>query len=780
MLLALYAGLAAGGVRWRSRLLLTAALLLLFGHSLNAVGGSKLQSRIEIRFRLATPAQLPEGWTLLATPDTEELAVQRVTVSGNKPVTLTLPSGSRWQLSAELPGYWVRRLPLSVAAAAPSSQPAVVVLDLWPLGTLRGTVDLAEKKGSLPERLLVTTVSAPKVVGRPPMPAGVVPCSILREGRWKGSWSCSLPAGKLDLAISAEGFVPQYLWGVEVAPLAQRTAPAIQLERGASIAGWVAVEGGKIDPESCVARLTPAADCRSDLGEALKLTATVSETKVGGDGFLQFTAVAPGTYALSVVQPGYAAATVDLIRVSPKEETFLEQPLVLTAPLTLRLQIDPALDPNQQPWKVTIHTSASKAANGGRMGLAHAGPADRQGQLVVTDLSPGEIRVQVEDSEGNRAFTTGTSHWSLETSMSRRIEIPRIQIEGQIHLGEEPLAATLWFGGRSGSLRARLESDEEGRFSGILPQEGFWRLQVTAEKPKLETWLATQVDKPSKGAARLVLRLPDTRLFGRVVDFDGAPLVRGSVNALGRSHSTIQRATTDSSGRFEFRGLAEGKTALAGESRSGCQTGKVLVTLAEGEEVGPIELRCRKQKRITGTVTGRRGPVGAARVRLVGAGAQLGGGEATTGADGGFSVTMPTNVVRAVAHVAAPGYGYRPVRVTLGEEPLHLRVEEEAGIVEIVRPGDEDSLMSRDLRLVLFRGGLEVHTNLTGFNSSQEVDGQLGWYRIPGLAPGEFTACILGPAPTPGMAPAMAESSACDSGQLTAGARLRLSPQPPD
>ena len=724
-------------------------------------------------------AKVPDHWTLVATPKAEELSVRRLAVRGKQPVTLTLPTGSQWRLSAELPGFWVR--PLSFTANTPSGsrRPAIAVLDLWPLGTLRGIVKVTEKKAPLPEQILVTTVSAPKVLGRPVMPAGALACPVEREGPLQGHWSCRLPAGTLDLAISTPGFVPQYRWGVEVVALGESTLPVIQLERGASIAGWVAVDGGKIDPETCVARILPAADCRTDLRHALQNSAKAIEAKVGGDGFLQFPNVAPGEYALSVTQPGYAEATVSLIRVSPKEESFLDQPLILRAPVTLRLHIDPALDPYQRPWNVHVLTSANSAANGGRMSLLHNGPADREGRLVLADLSPGEIEVNIEDSQGNRTFTTGTHSWSLANSMTRHIEIPQVQIEGRITLGEEPLAATLWFDGRSGFWRSRLESDDEGRFAGILPRDGYWRVQVMAERPKLETWVTAQVDKPAKKAARVVLELPDTRLFGRFVNLQGVPVAGGTVTVLGEDTYATQQTTTDSSGQYEFRGLAEGQIAVVAETRSDCSSGRAFAALAEGMEVGPIELRCEEHKEVTGTVTGKRGPVGGVRVLLVSHGAKVGGGQAKTDAAGRFSIRLAADIERVVAHVAALGYGYKPMRVNLTGEPLHLRVEEGAGVIAIAEPAKQDALMALGLQIGIFREGLPVHTALSGFSNLPADGEEPGWFEYPNLAPGSFTACFLNPAATFGAPLTVADGFGCDTGVVKAGGRLILRPKPP-
>lgn len=61
-----------------------------------------------------------------------------------------------------------------------------------------------------------------------------------------------------------------------------------------------------------------------------------------------------------------------------------------------------------------------------------------------------------------------------------------MEILGRVTLGDDPLAATLWFGGRSGVRRIRFDSDEKGRFDGWLPEEGTWPVDLVSEEGVFE------------------------------------------------------------------------------------------------------------------------------------------------------------------------------------------------------------------------------------------------------------------------------------------------------
>lgn len=186
-------------------------------------------------------------------------------------------------------------------------------LQLWPLGTISGRVEIREKGLERPRKVIVKTMAVPAFLQRPPVPPGVLECPVDEQG----NWSCSLPAANFDLAIGAEGFTSHYRWEVEVPPVKTLSLGTFALERGSLVAAWVAAEGGAIDPEHCVARLSPLAACDADLKAVAKLGQAAVEQPVGKDGFLQITGILPGNYSLEIRQPGFAAARVANVRVEP-------------------------------------------------------------------------------------------------------------------------------------------------------------------------------------------------------------------------------------------------------------------------------------------------------------------------------------------------------------------------------------------------------------------------------------------------------------------------------
>lgn len=87
------------------------------------------------------------------------------------------------------------------------------------------------------------------------------------------------------------------------------------------------------------------------------------------------------------------------------------------------------------------------------------------------------------------------------------------------------LAATLWLS-RKDRRRLRFDSDDHGRFSGVLPEEGLWIPQIQSETEKLSLFLEPVEIKPPQGKnlATVEIHVPDTKLSGQVVDEEGQPV----------------------------------------------------------------------------------------------------------------------------------------------------------------------------------------------------------------------------------------------------------------
>lgn len=751
----------------RRILSLSFALLGFLGAD-RAISQGPAQTSVEISFALQTPSELPVKGSLVLRPLEERGEPLRLAVASLKLPTLSLPANSKWEVSADLTGFWVLRKSLIVG---PPDQPSRFTLDLWPLGTVSGVVKVKDKKAPLPKQVMVRSLAAPSFLKRPVAPKGARDCPVDE----KGTWSCSLPATVFDLVISADGLTPHYRWGVKIPAGKTLSLGTIELEKGASVAGWVAVEEGAIEPGRCIARLAPLVAGGAGLKSVSSLERTAFEREVRKDGFLQFAGLPPGTYAVEVQQPGFPPVRLSPVRVDPGAETFLREPLILRRSLDLAFEIRPPLDWLGQPWRARV------LKPGGRqpIPLVFEGPADEEGRFTVPGQAPGRFRIGLRDSLGNNLYS---KEHSVDGSASapQLIEVRFITVEGEIRLGREPLAATLWFGGRYGAVGSKIEADAEGRFHGVLSQDGLWRIEVEAAEPGFPTWTRAEVRAGRSGKAKLEIVLPDTRIFGRVVDEQGKPVPEAAVAVRGESVDVLDM--TDEDGAFEVRALPEGSVWLGAESASR-QSERSFATLVEGRAAGPIELRLRETRQLTGRVVSSRGPVVGSRVLVLARAPDGGGAIATTGTDGTFDVKLPQAVSRVAAIVSAPGFALQAYEALAEGAPLTLQVTEEGGSLEVTLPLTREEMMRENLMVAAFQNGLFVPASVLGQWAHDQgqprelIDQTL---RVPNVAPGEYRVCLL-PRQLEIALPGSTgpEGGPCDSGILAPGAILRLKPGRP-
>ncbi len=723
------------------------------------------QATVEITFRTIGKATLPPAWDVLLRPSAaQEEPPARHPANPGEPLLMQLAVGSSWEVSADLPGFWVRRQTLVVGPAGETSRLELV---LWPLGKISGRVKVQSKDVTLPRDLLVKTVAAPAVLKRPPMPLGVLSCPIDKEG----SWSCSLPAATYDLVVNAEGFIPHYRWGIEVPPAKAATLGTFQFERGGSVAAWISVEGGTIDSAHAVARLSFLAACDTDIKATLELDRIAVERPVSKDGFLQITGLAPGSYALEVRQPGLAPARVPDIRVAAQAETFLPEPLLLTRPITLEFEITPVLGEGGEPWRAQV---SRRVEDSRPAALVFDGPADSEGRFTVSGQSPGWFRVRVLDSRGNRVHSEPERQ--LDASTRHRIEIPRIAVEGRLRLGSEPLAGTIWFGGRYGAKRVKMDSNEEGRFAGVLSADGFWIVDVEATEPKFQGRTRTEIRPDRSGKAAVAIDLPDTRIFGRVVDQNGQPPPHAYL-LLTTQGGLDQHIEADAKGAFDIRGFTTGLLSLMAKDGGSGQSERVVLNAAESGKIGPIELRLRPVRRLSGTVISQLGPVVGAVIVALANSPAVGGGRAMTGPEGTFTLELPADIPSVTAVVKAPGFGTQAFPLVADDKPVSLTMSEAAGEIVIALPRGAVDLHRENLRVALFQNGLELLISLLREDASSNVAlDDTPVLHLANLAAGQYSACIAQKQvdskgsvehnPSTGLS--------CDSGQLAAGTTLAL------
>lgn len=720
---------------------------------------------VEIAFVQKSASNLPVKGEIVLRPVQEGREIRRTAISSLEPVQLELPTGTEWEISADLPGFWSPRQTLRVGQPG---APSRLALEIWPRGSVSGVLKVKEKGVARPKHVLVKTLAAPSFLKRPSAPPGVVSCPVDD----KGAWHCPLLAARFDLVITAEGFTPHYRWGVEVPSGKTLSLGTIELQKGASVAAWVAVEDGAIEPGKCKARLSPLLTGGTDLVRSVDFQRTAVEVEVRKDGFVQLTGLAAGVYALEVGQPGYPLAKAYPVRVEPGAETFLREPLILKRALEISFEISPAADWLGKPWRAQVirDDPALRVAP-----LVFDGAASPEGRFIIPGQSPGRFRVYIRDSLGNRLYSDGGLTVDGPSSAAQRIEIELIDLEGRVRLGEQPLPATLWFGGRTGSSSVRMEADEDGLFHGVLPRDGFWRIEIESREPDVQTWTRAEVRAGRSGKARLTVDLEDSRVFGRVVDERGRPVPQAQVTVMTEGADPVTTLTGEG-GIFDLRALPEGAAWLGAEAESRV-SGRTFVTLVEDRAVGPLELRVHPLKQLTGTVSSSRGPVAGSQVTILSLPSGTGDG-ATTDTAGSFSVRIPESASHLVAIVTAHGFALQASRAEANGAPLALTVFEAGGDLEISLPWSADEFLAKGRSLAFFQNGLPLPGNIPfqwAYDQGQPLKiGQA--FRIPNVAPGEYRVCLTPQGNLSGADLFPPETDSCDSGLLATGMTLKLNP----
>ncbi|NJL27610.1 MAG: carboxypeptidase regulatory-like domain-containing protein [Thermoanaerobaculia bacterium] len=464
-------------------------------------------------------------------------------------VTLQLPHEGAWRVSLESSQFW---------AAALDVTPEPGVAKLWrvrPTAVVRGRLRTAEA-GGLPETIRLGFRSLAERPGQPVDVEGEVACPV-GEG---GALECRPPAGILDLALRAQGFVSHYLWASELAAGESRDLGSLELRRGASLVGWVETED-RSPIVSCKVRLEPFIPNGSDPELVARAGQLGVSASVNERGFFQLAGIEMGTYRLIVEQAGYATLTTLPVAIAEVLEKRFGEPLILHRPLNLDVAIVPATDARGRAWRLTLLES-------GKPEPVALGQSDAEGRWQKAGLATGAYQLMVNDGQGSRVAMEPIVLEAGKTEFL--VQLPFFRVEGRVTLGGEPLAADLAFGGRSGAVSVAVESDAEGEFSAQLAREGEWDVDVAATEPKVFRRLrkVPVAREPGSGRAWVEIDLPDTLLEGEVVDEAGAAVPDATVLIL--VFPAVERPSTvrtDEKGHFELRGFEPGAFRLEARAK---------------------------------------------------------------------------------------------------------------------------------------------------------------------------------------------------------------------
>jgi Carboxypeptidase regulatory-like domain len=658
------------------------------------------------------------------------------------PVSFTEAAGSRWGVSVRAEGAW--SLPQEVVITDDKSTKDFL---LWPAGTLTGRVQTTGVTPPAGIKVLYLSIETPPVTSqRAEIPSGTrFECPVDKKARF----SCVVPATRLDVAIGAPGYAPHYQWDVKVDAGRSSDLQTITLKKGSSLLAWLAGDATAELESPATGRLYRAAAT-----DAPRLSSAVAEARSDVRGAFQFRGLAAGTYTLVVTAEGWAPAGVYPIEIREGGNVVLRRPITLERPLELRLQLQPASE-RMRAWTVDVRRlpKVDEAPSPG--GAVRATP-DAAGQVVIKDLSPGTFRVVVEDGQGNSLIATDL-HVRTPGDANQVLDVKGRTITGKVTLGKEPLEATLMFGGRSGAIRVKAASSEDGRYEVFLPDREYWIVDIDSAAPRVETTVS--VTLPSAGDT-LDIEVSTASIAGRVVSPAGEGVAGASIRAFVQGTTMTTRA--NALGEFRFTSIPPGTVGLIATTSGRTTSRRAQVTLKEGEQLEGVRLETQATRMLRVQLMAHGTPLAGARVGVhIPDGRIWKGSGVNSGVDGAFEITIPADLDRLRLFVGVPGLSFQPLEVAVSAEPgitVNVPVET-GGTLRLTTPADR--------QVILWYGTIS-------FPLSEVV----GWIRehggtpappdviAPNLASGQYRICAVGRT--------AAQPPNCKEGLLTKGGTLAL------
>ena len=402
--------------------------------------------------------------------------------------------------------------------------------------------------------------------------------------------------------------------------------------------------------------------------------------------------------------------------------------------------------------------------------------------FVWRGLPAGDYEVQVEDDRGNRwhrevVHSFGQDHFTIEFNA--------IPLVGRIERGGEPLPGVMvWFGGLWGMERVSFRSREEGRFSGLLPREGSWWVQMTAapscdpcegdwnqddwegfDSGAVDDLGAFEIEADSDGIARVRIELGTGVVSGRVVRAnrklgtlepvaDARVRVSAVEEAAGSSLDDRRPANvirrTDGFGFFEVRGLPEREYNVAAEGyvdERELRSQPFRIRVPKNVRVDDVEIRLEERRPVTVIVRSGGLPVAGAQTFVLhppGTGKVTSGGYTRAAGSAGHFVPMEAEFVDVV--VRAEGLGMNGWRFEVQDgAPMEIDLTADRGTLRVPTfeeiPGVKGSRHVWDARLVT-PGGASIRIGtLAAINDRGQIQRDDDETIVNDLVPGAYLYC---------------------------------------
>jgi protocatechuate 3,4-dioxygenase beta subunit len=464
----------------------------------------------------------------------------------------------------------------------------------------------------------------------PTLPGMAVSVSPREATGMRGEFALSgLPAGQIDLTVSAQGYRPARVRGIDLA--VGRDGPPVEvvLVQGVTVAGRVLDTAGHP-----VAGANVTAMLDITLGDLLRggnvRGAGPAPASSAPDGRYRLVGLGPGNYRVLVdranslrgLRSRQSAEIVvadqdldlDLVAADPVSLLPVTGRIVDTdgAPIAgARIElIQETTAPGGNPFQGSLFDALSSTPR------SYAAGSEEDGSFLVPDVEPGSYRL----SASARGYAPGTPPDAVLVADAPvdGVELPlapaRAAIRGQIHgLGPQDLARMVVSAKAAApsstpdSLTATAGTvDESGAYSIGGLANGQWQVTAVTATGRTAGTMAeivagapdAQVDLEFKNGAAIT-----GTVSSRLGPLVGAAVVLNRIDAPGRPPQ-IQETAGD--GTFRFSDLAPGSyTALAVDRRT-FASARVTVQLAAEDATVAIDLTTGTlQGRVTSAATGQ-------------------------------------------------------------------------------------------------------------------------------------------------------------------------------
>lgn len=549
------------------------------------------------------------------------------------------------------------------------------------------------------------------------------------------------------------------MWGVPLTSHRVYKVGTIILEKGSSVIGTVSTAS------SAVAATLPDAVvvARSTVGSSESRGASIQRYKATPSlkGFFHIDGLPAGRYTIVASQGRQRSAPVD-ITVLPGAVAELSAPLKLDVPTSVRISVQPALDPSGAKWKIAINRSIDATRS---ETLANE-YATNEGEWRSRPLYSGEYTVSVGPHDGGSWHTEAVTMAGEDVDL--RFSLPSRSIHGEVFLGDKPLSAHLTITDGSGGF-AEIQTDDGGIFNASLPdgESTVWQVTVRSEVPPVRRSLDNV--KVGRGQQDIRIVVPLTLVMGDVVDTGGKPAPHALVavrKVSPDSAAGLVQVRSDAAGQFVMYGLEPGAYRIHAEDFLKESDVTDFDLTAQGD-APDLHLTLLDDTKVHGHVVSAFGDVADAGVYLFPTDVPtLGTIMERTDVTGEFSGTVPPKA-QEMDVVLLSSFACKMVHTRVRQGTLTLLVESAGGTLIVPAPKD-------GLHPVLVHGGAAVAAEVIGPHLGSTIsDGRMS---VPRMEPGPYSMCMVRVEQFLSIraTPSLYDLPNCQSGFLAPSGELRL------